>query len=69
MDEDRRAAALEAADPVSPPTRRGMAPAGKETAILVAAGAALGAVAGPIGAVVGAGVGLAADAIRRRLLR
>jgi len=43
---------------------------GKETAVLAAAGVGLGAaIAGPVGAVVGGAVGLAADAVRRRLIR
>jgi len=56
-------------DPVSPPTRRAMAPAGKETAVILAAGVGVGAaIAGPAGAVVGGAVGWAVDAVRRKLL-
>lgn len=69
MGADRRSDALEATDPVDPPTRRTMAPVGGPTAVLVAAGVGVGAaVAGPAGALVGCGVGWAIDAIRRRLL-
>jgi hypothetical protein len=58
------------ADPVDPPSVRAMAPVGRETAVLMAAGVGVGAaVAGSVGAVVGGGVGWALDAIRRRIVR
>jgi len=61
---------LAAREPVLAPTAPRFAQMGKETAVLAAAGVGLGAaIAGPVGAVVGGAVGLAADAVRRRLIR
>ena len=55
---------------VATPTAPRSPPMGRETAALALAGVGLGAaIAGPVGAVVGGAVGLAADAVRRRLLR
>ena len=59
---------LASSERVEPPAVR-PAPAGKETAVLVAAGVGLGAaIAGPPGALLGGAVGCAVDAVRRRLM-
>ena len=69
MAEDHRSDDLEASDPVNLPARRAIAPVGKETAVLVAAGAGVGAVVGgSVGALIGGGVGWSLDMIRRKLM-